>query len=119
MNTQNKSISDVVEEFKENFPRVETMYEKQNSLLYGLEETGKDGQNIFDYLTNELTSLVRQSKEERDELADALLDMYGQYCQDGHLFMSAGEGASTILETQGYATFDEAGRIQKFLSKTP
>lgn len=48
---------------------------------------------------------------EKEELAEALLDMYGQYCDRGHPFMSAGEFASRVLEEQGYAKFDEAGRM--------
>jgi hypothetical protein len=50
-------------------------------------------------------------KKEKDELADALISMYSQYCADGHDFMSAGEQASTVLEMQGYVGFDEAGRM--------
>lgn len=48
---------------------------------------------------------------EKEELAEALIDMYQQYCNDGHAFMSAGEFASNVLERYGYATFDEAGRL--------
>lgn len=51
------------------------------------------------------------------ELADALLMMYEQYCTDGHDFMSAGEAASTVLGMRGYATFDEAGRLLKILER--
>lgn len=50
-------------------------------------------------------------KTEEKELAEALIGMYEQYCDRGHLFMSAGEGASGVLEKYGYATFDEAGRL--------
>jgi hypothetical protein len=55
-------------------------------------------------------------KKEKDELADALISMYEQYCDGGHDFMSAGEEASAVLESQGYATFDRAGRL---LSQEP
>ncbi len=59
----------------------------------------------------------KKGKEERQELADALLDMYDQYCDHGHDFMSAGERASTVLEMQDYATFDDAGRRLTQLDK--
>ncbi len=49
------------------------------------------------------------------DLADALILMYEQYCQDGHHFMTAGENASEVLERYNLATFDEAGRIEKIL----
>lgn len=54
-------------------------------------------------------------EKEKQELIDALIMMYEQYCQDGHAFMTAGEYASEVLEIQGYATFDEAGRLLKVL----
>lgn len=54
--------------------------------------------------------------KEVEELKDALISMYEQYCSDGHHFMSAGEYASKILEQYGYDTFDEAGRIQALSS---
>ena len=41
----------------------------------------------------------------------ALSCMYGQYCaKEGHLFMSAGEQASTVLEDEFGFIFDEIGR---------
>lgn len=55
--------------------------------------------------------LLLEAREKNKELAEALLDMYEQYCGDGHDFMTAGEHASTVLEMQGYASFDEAGRM--------
>lgn len=57
------------------------------------------------------TSEREAAVKEKEELASALISMYEQYCQNGHLFMSAGEEASTVLEQQGYADFDEAGRL--------
>lgn len=66
-------------------------------------------------IMNFIASLIHQARAEEkkkaDELADALLMMYEQYCQDGHQFMSAGEAASTQLEINGYASFDGAGRL--------
>jgi len=56
-------------------------------------------------------SFHREEDEQIEELEGALLRMYEQYCQDGHSFMSAGEGASLVLEKYGLAKFDEAGRI--------
>lgn len=56
----------------------------------------------------------REDKESADalinELVVALEDMYRQYCDEGHSFMSAGERASLVLEKYGYG-FDEVGRI--------
>lgn len=60
----------------------------------------------------------KEAREEKEKLADALLDMYDQYCGDGHDFMSAGEFASSVLEEYGYATFDEVGRMT-ILSQPP
>jgi hypothetical protein len=46
-----------------------------------------------------------------EETLDALGMMYTQYCsRDGHLFMSAGEYASNVLEHWGMLNADEAGR---------
>jgi len=65
-----------------------------------------------------IKKLLAAKDREREEtmqahvdLGEALLDMYSQYCQDGHSFMSAGEGASCVLERYGYGSFDEIGRI--------
>ena len=55
-------------------------------------------------------------KKEKDELADALISMYEQYCDTGHDFMGAGEEASLVLESQRYATFDGAGKLLTILS---
>lgn len=60
---------------------------------------------------SEINLAVSKEREEKEMLADALLDMYGQYCDDGHMFMTAGEHASGVLERLGYAKFDDAGTI--------
>ena len=53
--------------------------------------------------------------QEIKDLSSALMSMYEQYCAtDGHIFMSAGEEASTVLERYGYGTFDGAGRLIKW-----
>lgn len=51
-------------------------------------------------------------EHEIKELVDALESMYDQYCDRGHLFMSAGESASTVLEKYGFE-FDGGGRMTK------
>lgn len=66
---------------------------------------------IKSFLTSALVGLVELQKEKEEALSDALLDMYQQYCDDGHAFMSAGERASSVLERYDYADFDEAGRL--------
>lgn len=48
---------------------------------------------------------------------DALADMYGQYCDHGHDFMSAGELASSVLDHYRMADFDDAGRASNW--RTP
>lgn len=52
-------------------------------------------------------------KDALDEALDALGSMYEQYCGDeyGHMFMSAGEGASDVLEKYGKYRFNEIGAI--------
>lgn len=74
-----------------------------------------------DLLIETLTTLVNKVREKPSQrevdLGEALLDMYSQYCHDGHSFMSAGEGASAVLEQHGYATFDEAGRMDALQSE--
>lgn len=80
--------------------------------------SGGDMHNL-DFAKEIINPLVQQAilnardelEQKNYELADALLDMYGQYCGGGHDFMSAGERASTVLEMHGYANFDEVGRI--------
>ncbi len=57
-----------------------------------------------------LSELI-ELREKKEEIAEALIGMYEQYCPDGHSFMNAGERASTVLEMQGYAGFDTAGRM--------
>ena len=54
---------------------------------------------------------IEEAMQAQVDLGEALLDMYSQYCQDGHSFMSAGEQASALLEHYGYGSFDEIGRI--------
>ncbi len=58
-----------------------------------------------------IEQMEEMSKDIKD-LVDALESMYNQYCDDGHSFMSAGEGASSVLEKYGYQ-FDGGGRITK------
>lgn len=53
--------------------------------------------------------------DEFEEVLNALRHMYEQYCHDGHAFMSAGEQASAILEFYEVATFDETGKVVKWL----
>ena len=44
------------------------------------------------------------------EAIEALANMYEQYCcEDGHLFMSAGESAAKVLAKYGFGVFDKAG----------
>lgn len=50
--------------------------------------------------------------KEIQELVGALEMMYDQYCDRGHIFMSAGENASEILSKYGYE-FDSGGRMTK------
>lgn len=51
-----------------------------------------------------------------EDLTSALMSMYEQYCaKSGHLFMSAGEEASSVLEQYGYGDFDVAGRLIKWI----
>jgi hypothetical protein len=58
------------------------------------------------------------------DLIDALESMYEQYCDNGHSFMSAGEGAMSVLRRYGYK-FDGGGRlvgypiVDEFYSKSP
>ncbi len=59
-------------------------------------------------------SVLEESNKDKEELAEVLLSMYTQYCSDGHQFMSAGEGASEVLERLGYLNVDEAGRITHY-----
>jgi len=71
-------------------------------------------EEIMKYITNLLAAKDREIEEAmqaRVNLGQALQDMYSQYCQDGHIFMSAGEQASAVLEHYGYGSFDEMGRI--------
>lgn len=48
-------------------------------------------------------------KERR--LLVALAEMYEQYCQDGHRFMSAGEDAADVLESYGLTNVELDGSV--------
>jgi len=79
-------------------------------------EAGEIGElDIEEIVSERLLPFIAKTRREaergKEELVDALISMYSQYCPDGHDFMSAGEQASTILELQGYARFDDAGRM--------
>lgn len=58
---------------------------------------------------------TEHSKERETELLDALYWMYVQYCngKNGHMFMSAGETASELLEDAGYIVVDSIGEVIK------
>jgi len=73
-------------------------------------ESKRFGNERMDKVKVFIRSLLATERRKTEDLADALIDMYGQYCSYGHDFMSAGENASRILEEQGYAVFDGAGR---------
>ena len=56
--------------------------------------------------------LEKKHREEMKEVLDALESMYEQYCGDsGHIFMSAGERASSVLERYTEMKFDDCGAI--------
>lgn len=79
-----------------------------------VEDCGKamlSADSVLEYVQERVAQAESRVRAEKEELADALIDMYQQYCDDGHHFMSAGERASTVLEMQGYAGFDDAGRL--------
>lgn len=61
------------------------------------------------------TLFTEHSKERETELLDALYWMYVQYCngKNGHMFMSAGETASELLEDAGYIVVDSIGEVIK------
>ncbi len=62
----------------------------------------------------ELIAKERAEGERREQkLLDALESMYEQYCPNGHLFMGAGESASSVMEEYGYS-FDGAGRLESY-----
>jgi|SRR3989337_188813 len=44
-----------------------------------------------------ITLREERARGEIKELVDALESMYDQYCDSGHDFMSAGEGAESVL----------------------
>jgi hypothetical protein len=63
--------------------------------------------------TSDARSTEKRVREELQmgRLLEALALMYDQYCSsDGHLFMTAGEITSSLLEQYGVLDPDEAGR---------
>ena len=65
-----------------------------------------------------LIPIIQEEEREKNvDVLEALEMMYDQYCNDGHLFMSAGEHASSILERLGRADFDIAGRVIEWNDK--
>lgn len=73
---------------------------------YDLERVAK---KLEDYITSQKA----QESERVEKLLEALEWMYEQYCVNGHLFMSAGERASRVMEQYGYE-FDGGGRLTKY-----
>jgi len=63
-------------------------------------------------IPKELEEYIRaEAKKEVKDVLEALCMMYEQYCsKDGHLFMTAGEFASKVLEDNGLLFPDDAGR---------
>ncbi len=53
---------------------------------------------------------MKKLTNETIRILEALGLMYEQYCKDGHLFMTAGENASAILEEYGMLNPDPGGR---------
>ena len=90
-----------------------TEFELQTKIFLCKDCFRRNNKWLVEFVTQIHTQARVEERKKKEELAEALLDMYGQYCGDGHDFMSAGERTSTILELQGYATFDEAGRMQE------
>lgn len=68
--------------------------------------------NLKSFLTSLLHTREQAMAQDVTELVDALESMYDQYCQNGHLFMSAGESAEMVLQKYGFS-FDGGGRIEK------
>lgn len=62
-------------------------------------------------IRDEVTAAEQRMEKEKESILDSLLDMYGQYCGDGHDFMSAGERACLLLERHSIAKFDRGGKI--------
>lgn len=98
MKTTKQVIAEFMEKFNLNYQK-----EVNNGYFAGNEKIEEVEQFI--------TSKLEEKDKEKTELAIALVRMYEQYCKDGHEFMTAGEMASTVLEMQGYAGFDDAGRL--------
>lgn len=65
----------------------------------------------YDEVKAILSEQAELYEEKEQEMIEALVGMYEQYCDGGHDFMSAGEYASTVLESYTDATFDRAGRM--------
>lgn len=66
------------------------------------------------HLTTLLAEAVKEERERHAETLEALALMWNQYCSgnEGHMFMSAGESASTILgERYGILTPVEGKQI--------
>lgn len=80
--------------------------------VYGEFGMGIDYKKLKEAFSKAITTAVAKRDAEAKELSEALIDMYNQYCSHGHDFMSAGEGASSVLERYGYADFDEVGRMK-------
>jgi len=71
-----------------------------------------DREVIAQDILDELNAKDLEHKNVLEEILDSLESMYQQYCQDGHQFMTAGEGASELLERYGRLKLDEVGRIK-------
>lgn len=68
-------------------------------------------QSFLAFIAQEREEAKREERAKNKKLLDALESMYEQYCADnGHLFMSAGESASAVMEEYGYG-FDGGGRL--------
>lgn len=102
----------LIEEMRDSFGARNRMFVRDEVLMKDLDEFFLRALSAFG------DAIEKEGREEKEKLADALLDMYDQYCGDGHDFMSAGEFASSVLEEYGYATFDEVGRMT-ILSQPP
>lgn len=61
---------------------------------------------LIDHFARVIAEEVGKAKREPLE---ALKDMYLQYCDDGHAFMSAGEEAAEILSKHGVLQTDSSG----------
>lgn len=104
MNNKTKDGQTVRDLLSSLFQSVDTQYElMEASNLEAISQAEQD-----------IEKLIEQRCAERERhILEALYSMYEQYCEDGHMFMSAGERASEILENYGYLETDGAGRIVK------